>query len=120
MKLTNSILILTVAGLVLSFSAQAEVKGGERLIQNSVPVVAAPNDYKPMACATCKDVTVTVANANAKGASLLAGTAVKTVAKHSCGGCYSVATAGGGKHAPYSVAHKCTANASQTCCNSVN
>lgn len=118
MKITNSILILAAAGLFLSFSTKAETKGAERLAQKRAPVAATPVDYKPMPCPSCKDTTVSVPDTNAKGAVVLAATGapVKSVVKHGCDRCTTVAKAGFGKYAPYTVAHQCNAGA-PSCCN---
>ena len=65
MKNINNILIAAVAGIALSLStgpAQAEVKGGERMLQRNDAITATvtPSDYKPMSCAKCQDLFTTV------------------------------------------------------------
>ena len=82
MKTTYMIAIL--AGLAVSalaVSAQTQVKGGERMLQldgNSSTAIVTPSNAKPMSCAKCEDVLMTVPDSAAKGGSRLLAQGVTT------------------------------------------
>jgi hypothetical protein len=127
MKKTNHILIAALAGIALSWfagSTQAQVKGGERLLQrngSSIAATATPSDSKPMSCAKCKDVLTNVPDTTSKGAARLVanGVPAKTVVLHLCEGCATTtATVGTGRQAKYVVTHQCASCGSEmpACC----
>jgi hypothetical protein len=95
MKRTNNILIAALAGIALSVFAvlaQAEVKGGEKLLQlngSSLPATVSPGDYKPTSCPKCQDISLNARDITSKGASALmaSGAPAKTVVSHGCKGC---------------------------------
>jgi hypothetical protein len=72
-----------------------------------------------MACAKCKDVTVTQTNPQAKGAEVLTGTDYKLVNKHTCGACNTrLDVVGTGKAKTTIATHTCAAPVANnsTCC----
>ncbi len=117
---TSHILIATLtAALTLTAAiARAEVKGGEKLIQlsgSAITATSAPSVAAPMSCPKCQDVSTTVRDSAAKGASVLAGTATKTLVSHGCAGCVTTITQiGVGKQATNVPLHKC--DVSMACC----
>jgi len=126
MKTTNMIAIL--AGLavsVISSAAQTQVKGGQLMLQRSgglTIATATSSDSKPMSCAKCQDVFITVPDRAAKGGSRLTsqGVPTKTEVSHLCGGCNTTTVKVGlGKQAKEVAAHTCASCGSEqmTCCN---
>jgi hypothetical protein len=117
---TKNILIAAFAGVALTITAsfaQAESKGATKLIQlNQTAVATAPAavDYKAMSCGKCQDSSVAAVDRSAKGATLLAGAATKTVTTHACPTCADKLTAGAGKHDPAVTTHTCAMNVA--CC----
>jgi hypothetical protein len=128
MKRTNNILIAALAGIALSLfagSTQAQVKGGEQMMQlngSAITATAMPGNFKPMSCAKCQDVATNARDITAKGASALAahGVPAKTTVTHLCDGCVTTTTTVGvGKHAKDVVTHTCSngGTGSSTCCS---
>jgi hypothetical protein len=126
MKTTNMIAIL--AGLavsVITSSAQTQVKGAQLMLQRSggSTIATAPSsDSKPMSCAKCQDVFITVPDSAAKGGSRLTsqGLPAKTVVSHLCGGCNTTTVKVGlGKQAKEVATHACASCGSEqmNCCN---
>jgi len=133
MKTTNtkSLLVAAVCALALSYgtAAYAQSKaGGDDGIAASPKVRQMLNERKAsaapavitvpkMACPKCADVRTTEVDLKAKGAGVLAGTATKTVSKHTCTDCSTkIATAGTGKAKHSVVTHACGADVKAICC----
>ena len=81
-----------------------------------------PSDSKPMSCAKCQDVFITVPDSAAKGGGRLTsqGVPTKTVVSHLCGGCNTtIAQAGHGRQAKEVATHTCASCGSEqmACCN---
>jgi hypothetical protein len=117
MKIANKTLVAALATVVLSLfagSAQAQVKGGERLQQlngSSFTATVTPIEYKPMLCGQCKDVFTNVPDVTAKGAEALMalGVPTKTVVTHLCADCKTtIKVVSLGRHSPAdTVTHNC-------------
>ena len=128
MKTTYINTVARTTGLVITLAmfagiagqVGAQEKGATRLLRLSGTLVepkAEASEYKPMACAKCKEDYFTRNGWSARGANKHD----VLVARHLCPGCQtSIATEGHGK-AKYDVAnHKCTSCGVETlaCCSS--
>lgn len=123
----NSSVVLALTGtalLALQFQANAQVKGGQRLIQIGQPSVSkatGPGVATSMSCGDCKDVWEIRADADAKGgkALLAGGVATKKIVSHQCGGGNSKWEVTGQGKAKQTVAvHSCARQGTATlaCC----
>ena len=113
-----AIAVALFAGVTATGNAQenGSAKGGAtRLMQLNAPKAAAlvtTPDYKPMACAHCKDRVITVRDTDTRGAgarTLVSGGApTKTIAKHLCNACGNEwVVSGHGKAKTFLAVHKC-------------
>jgi hypothetical protein len=113
-----AIAVALFAGITDTGNAQEKgsAKGGAtRLMQLNAPTAIAPItilDYKPMACAHCKDRVITVRDTDTRGAgarTLVSGGApTKTIAKHLCNACSNDwAVSGHGKTTTFLAVHTC-------------
>jgi hypothetical protein len=123
----------TVAALTIATTARAQLKPANDGSIAASPKVRQMLDEKSsapaasvlkgpiMTCSKCLDIFRSEVNHQAKGAELLAGTATKTVIRHSCDGCETtITTAGTGKGRHSVAVHNCTAEVPNTlaCCAS--
>jgi hypothetical protein len=99
-----------------SAQEKGSAKGGATmLLQLNTPKATAPitlPDYKPMACAHCKDRVITVRDSDMRGAgarTLVSGGApTKTIAKHLCNACGNDwVVSGHGKMTTFLAVHTC-------------
>ena len=104
--------VTTVAG---NSQDKGLARGATRLMQLNAPktaVTVTTTDYKPMACAHCKDSAITVRDSDARGAgarSLVSSGATRTtIAKHLCGACGNEwVVSGSGKATTFLPVHTC-------------
>jgi hypothetical protein len=99
--------------------ATAQEKGATRLLRLSGTLVepkSAPGDYKPMACALCKDEYVSRVDWTARGANK----PTIIVARHLCDGCGNKwVVSGHGKAKINTAVHTCTTCGAESlaCCS---
>jgi hypothetical protein len=97
----------------------ASPKVRQALNEKAASATVATAKVAAMACPKCKDITVTEANKQAKGAQILMGDATKAVAKHTCGACDTkLDVVGAGKATRTVATHTCATPAVKTltCC----
>ena len=113
-----AIAVALFAGVTVTGNAQEKgsAKGGAtRLMQLNAPKATAPvttPDYKPMSCAQCKDIVITVRDTDTRGAgarTLVSGGAPSnTIAKHLCNACGNEwVVSGHGKAKTFLAVHTC-------------
>jgi hypothetical protein len=108
---TVALSLFTLAPLAVTAQEQGSAKGGATLLMKPA-IPFSTTDYKPMACANCKDTVVAIPDTDFKGAGaraqLSGGTPTINVVKHLCTACSNDwVVKGHGKAKAEVPVHKC-------------